>query len=93
MVIVRLSIKHHPPTTHLHMLASGSGDVRRLWQPRLVDPLRGLDDFVQLRRDFGWGHTAAEDVPRRNGRTVEVLVGVFALDKDCAFQRQPGEQT
>lgn len=68
------------------MFSSSGGHVRTLGKSRFVDTLRGLDDFIQTRGDFGWGYTSAEDVARRDWGAVELAIGVFALDQGGSLQ-------
>jgi hypothetical protein len=51
---------------------------------------RGVTHLVERRGNLGRRHEAGEDRLCRDGRAVEGLVGILALDQDGALERESG---
>ena len=90
--MMSIRVKHCAAMREIHMVAFCGGDVCIFWQAGLVDAFSCLDDLVQFRGDFRRRHASTEDITRRDRRAIEVAVGVFALDKHGALERQAGEK-
>ena len=87
-----LRVEHRVVVVDGEVLARRRGDVRFSREAGLVEALGGLDDLVHARGDLRGRDASAEDVPRGDGRAVELAVGVLALDEHGAFEREAGEE-
>jgi len=88
-----LYIKYSSSSSNLDVISSRCRDVRSIGNTRLIDTLSGLDNLVQPRRDLrGWDPTA-EDIPSRNGGSIEISIGVLPLNQYGSLQRKSRKQT
>lgn len=93
---VSIGVKDHMVSrvgVHLDVVAGRGGYIGLLRQTSLVKSLCSLDNFVELRGDFGRGDTSTKDVSCGDWRAVEVAVGVLALYESGAFKRKASEQS
>jgi hypothetical protein len=62
-----VSIEHHLAILARGILRSWCPRyVSVLWQTRLIEALRSLNDFIQSRCNLRWRHTTTEDILRRD---------------------------
>ena len=90
--VVPLDVKYGSPI-NFDMFSSSRRNVGSIGNIALVDTLGGLDNLVQPRGDLWRWYPSAENVSSRNGRSVEISVGVLSLDEHGSLQRKSREET
>ena len=82
--VVPLDVKYGSPF-NFDVFSSSRRNVGSIGNIAFVDTLSGFDNLVQPRGDFWWWYPPAENVPSRDGRSVEISIGVLSLDKDSSL--------
>jgi hypothetical protein len=90
--VMSLDIKYSS-SSNLDVVSSRCRDVRSVGNTGFVNTLSGLDNLIQSRRDLRRWHPSAEDIPSRNGGSIEIPIGVLPLNQHGSLQRKSRKQT